>query len=449
MQNKLKNFFLNNWIGISVGLSLFILIFILPQFFVDNTSILMSIRGLIAGITVAYIIYKFIIFKKENPTFKPSESVLLVDIAGSLIAIVIGLLFGLILMLIVNPGQAFQGFSIIIIGGFNRGFKSFGDMIYFSVPLVLSGLSIAFAFKTGLFNIGATGQLTMGAFTAVFIGVKWGAIGELSPFLHWFVALFGAMIIGALWGAIPGFLKAYRNVNEVVTGIMLNYVAMYLNSLLIISYIYNRDYARALDIKDTAVTPLMNLQYLFPDSTSINGGIVVAVVVVIILHVILNKTTFGYELKAVGYNRDASKYAGMNAKRNIVYAMVISGASAGLAGGLMYLVAGKYLQPVNMLIPEGFTGIAISLLGLNTPFGTLIAGLFYGSLEQGGYYLQLLNFTPEIIDVIIAVIIYASALGLFLQKFVIRTLKKREMLVEQGLIDTEKEKQKNIEGSDK
>ncbi|MCD6482372.1 MAG: ABC transporter permease [Candidatus Izimaplasma sp.] len=407
----------------------------------------MSVRGLIVGITLAYIVYKFILFRKENPNFKASESVLLVDIAGSLIAIVIGLLFGLVLMFIFNPGQAFQGFSIIIIGGF-REIASLGDMIYFSVPIILTGLSVAFAFKTGLFNIGATGQLTMGAFTAVFIGVRWGVIGEFSPFLHWFVALSGAMIVGALWGAIPGILKAYRNVNEVVTSIMLNYVAMYLNSLLIISYIYNRDYARALDIKPTAVTPLMNLQYLFPNS-SINGGIVVAIIVVIILSVILNKTTFGYELKAVGYNRDASKYAGMNAKRNIVYAMVISGAAAGLAGGLMYLVAGKYLQPVNMLIPEGFTGIAISLLGLNTPFGTLIAGLFYGSLQQGGFYLQLLSFTPEIIDIIIAVIIYASALGLFLQKFVIRTLKKREMLVAQGLIDIEKEKQKNNEGSDK
>jgi simple sugar transport system permease protein len=223
---------------------------------------------------------------------------------------------------------------------------------------------------------------------------------------------------------------------------------MYLNTLLIVSFIYNRDYARALDIKETAVTPLMNLHYILPKS-SINGGIVVAIVVVIILHIVLNKTTFGYELKAVGFNRSASKYAGMNAKRNIVYAMVISGAVAGLAGGLMYLVAGKYLQPINMLIPEGSTGIAISLLGLSSPFGVLLAGLFYGSLQQGGYYLQLLSFTPEIIDIIIAVIIYASALGLFLQKYVIRTLKKREMLVEQGLLDAENGKQKNVEGSDK
>ncbi len=447
MQNKLKNFLINNWLEISTGFALFVLIFVIPQYFVGNDSMLMVIRGLITGIAFGYLLYQFLLFRKNNPNFKASESIILVDVAGSLIAIAAGLLFGLIMMLFVNPGQALQGFSIIIVGGFNRGFESFGDMIYFSVPIILTGLSVAFAFRTGLFNIGATGQLTMGAFVAVYIGVKWGAIGEVSPFLHWFVAILGAMIAGALWGAIPGILKAYRNVNEVVTSIMLNYVAMYLNTLLIVSYIYNRDYARAQDIEETAITPLMNLQYILPKS-SINGGIVVAIIVVIILHIILNKTTFGYELKAVGFNRDASKYAGMNAKRNIVYAMIISGAVAGLAGGLMYLVAGKYLQPINMLIPEGFTGIAISLLGLSSPFGVLLAGLFYGSLQQGGYYLQLLSFTPEIIDIIIAVIIYASALGLFLQKYVIRTMKKREMLVEQGLLDDANEKKDNVEGSD-
>ncbi len=427
-RHKILNFFLDNWIGLITGSVLFLLVFFIPQFFANNDAMLLIIRGLIVGVAFGYILYKLLLFRRNNSGFKASESKLLVDVAGSIIAILTGLLFGLILMLIVNPGQAFGGFFIILQGGF-RNIKSFGDMIYFSVPIILTGLSVAFAFRTGLFNIGATGQLTMGAFTAVFIGVKFVSLGEFSPFLHWLFAIFGAMVAGALWGAIPGLLKAYRNVNEVVSSIMLNYVAMYLNTMFIVKYIYNRDYARALAPELTAVTPAMNLQYLFPNS-SINGGIAVAVIVVIILHIILNKTTFGYELKAVGFNRNASKYAGMNSKRNIVYAMVISGAIAGLAGGLMFLVDGKFLQPLNALIPEGFTGIAISLLGLSSPFGVLLAGLFYGSLKQGGFYLQLYSFTPEIIDIIIAVIIYASALGLFLQKFVIRAMKKREMQLE-------------------
>jgi simple sugar transport system permease protein len=370
--------------------------------------------------------YKIFRFIHENPNFRVLESTTAVNIIGSLIAIAVGLLFGFVLMLFVNPGQAIPGFFAIIQGGF-RDAKSIGNMIYFATPLILTGLSVAFAFRTGLFNIGATGQLTMGAFTAVYIGVSWGALGEISPFLHWFAAILFAALAGGIWGAIPGLLKAYRNVNEVVTSIMLNYVAMYLNTWLIKEFIYNVDFARAQDIQPSAATPTFLLDNLFP-SSSINGGILVAVSVVVILYIVLNKTTFGYELKAVGFNRDAAKYSGMNAKRNVVLSMIISGAVAGIAGALIFLVEGKHLKPENILLAEGFTGIAISLLGLSSPFGVLLAGLFYGSLGQGGYYLQLYDFKPEIIDIIIAVIIYVSALGLFLQQFVIKQMKKREML---------------------
>jgi simple sugar transport system permease protein len=361
---------------------------------------------------------------------------MLVDVAGSVIAIIAGLLFGLLFMIIVaitssdvGFDDAIMGFLTILIGGFNRGFESYGTMIYFAVPIILTGLSVAFAFRTGLFNIGATGQLTIGAFAAVYIGVEWGFLGDITPILHWLVALLGAMIAGGMLGAIPGFLKAYRNVNEVVSSIMLNYVAMYLNSLLIVKYIYNPDRAEAWSIESTAVTPTFNLDYLLPNS-SVNGGILVAIVVVIVLHIILNKTTFGFELKAVGFNRSASKYAGMNEKRNIVYSMIISGAIAGLAGAMIFLVVGKNLKPVNVLLLEGFTGIAISLLGLSNPFGVLLAGLFYGSLQQGGFYLQAYPYTPEIVDIIIAVIIYASALGLFLQRYVLKAMRAKEMKAE-------------------
>jgi simple sugar transport system permease protein len=417
MFDKKTNLYIT--IGVSVGLLLSVFIFPL---FMPLVLVYLLIILLSSGFA-AYKIFKFI---QENPNFKIMESTTAVNIIGSLIAIAVGLLFGFLLMLFVNPGQAFPGFFAIIQGGF-RDAKSVGNMIYFATPLILTGLSVAFAFRTGLFNIGATGQLTMGAFTAVFIGVKWAALGDVWPFLHWFVAILFAALAGGLWGAIPGLLKAYRNVNEVVTSIMLNYVAMYLNTWLIKEYIYNVDFARAQDIQASAATPTFLLDNLFP-SSSINGGIIVAVVVVVILYVILNKTTFGFELKAVGFNRDAAKYSGMNAKRNVVYSMIISGAVAGIAGALIFLVEGKHLKPENILLTEGFTGIAISLLGLSSPFGVLLAGLFYGSLGQGGYYLQLYDFKPEIIDIIIAVIIYVSALGLFLQQFVIKQMKKREML---------------------
>jgi len=449
MKNKIINFFKvylwnylkTNVVGVSVSVVLFFLIFIIPQYIYENDAVLDNVRSLIAAIGIGYLLFKFIIFRKNNKDFKPAESKVIVDAAGSVLAAVIGLLFGLLLMLIVNPSDAFEGFIIILKGGFNDGFKSFGDMIFMAVPIILTGLSVAFAFRTGLFNIGATGQLTMGAFTAVYIGVEWGFLGEIHPLLHWGTALIMAGVVGGLYGAIPGLLKAYRNVNEVVSSIMLNYIAMYLNAMLIKKYIFLFARASAKNVLETAETPLMNLNFLFPLSREINGGIVVVIVVVIILHLILNKTTFGFELKAVGFNRSASRYSGMNAKRNIVYSMIISGAIAGLAGGMIFLVSGKNLRPENVLIAEGFTGIAISLLGLSSPFGVLIAGLFYGSLKQGGNFMQLLDYKPEIIDIIIAVIIYASALSLFLQKFVRRAMKKRERLAEEDSVEL-------VEGSD-
>lgn len=348
----------------------------------------------------------------DNPTS--------INAIASIFAVLGGFVVGLIVMLFVNPGDALPGFFTILGGPFRGGMTSLGNTIHFGVPIILTGLSVAFAFRTGLFNIGATGQLTMGAFAAVYIGVNWGFLG---PF-HWLVAILGAIIAGAIWGAIPGILKATRNVHEVVTSIMLNYVAMYMNTMLITQLIYNQQYARAQTPLRTSFIPKLFMDNIFRGS-QVNMAIFLVIGVVILLHIVLNKTTFGYELKSVGFNRDAAKYAGMSEKLNIIYSMIIAGGVAGMAGAMMYLVPGKHLEPVNHLIQEGFDGIAIALLGLSAPFGVLIAGLFYGGLQQGGHYLQLYDFMPEIIDIIIAVIIYFSALSLFLRQFVAGFIKKR------------------------
>ncbi|MFP4077865.1 MAG: ABC transporter permease [Candidatus Izemoplasmataceae bacterium] len=342
----------------------------------------------------------------DNPTTIKAMS--------SIVAILAGLLVGFIVMLIANPGGAVSGFTTILTGGFNRGLRSIGDMLYYGVPIILTGLSVAFAFRTGLFNIGATGQLTVGAFTAVYIGYNWTFLGPV----HWLVAVLGGMLAGAIWGAIPGLLKAYRNVHEVVSSIMLNYVGMYLAKILILTTIYNRTSNEAHAPAESARIPMFFLDTIFPPRSSINGGIFIAILAVIVIHIILNKTTFGYELKSVGFNRDAARYAGMNEKRNIVLSMTIAGSLAGLAGAIMFLVGGKNMEPVNTLLQEGFTGIAIALLGLSSPIGVFFAGIFYGSIEQGGYYLQIYDFEPQIIDIIIAVIIYFAALALFFQRFV-------------------------------
>ncbi|MFW5895015.1 MAG: ABC transporter permease, partial [Bacillota bacterium] len=325
---------------------------------------------------------------------------------SSIFAIVAGLLVGLIIMFIANPSGAIPGFFTILAGGFNRGLRSMGDMLYYATPIILTGLSVAFAFRTGLFNIGATGQLTVGAFVAVYIGYNWTFLGPV----HWVIALLGGALAGALWGAIPGLLKAFRNVHEVVASIMLNYVAMWLVRILILGTIYagsNEAHSPA----ESAQLPMFFLDSIFPARSSVNGGILITILVVIIIHIILNKTTLGYELKSVGFNRNAARYAGMNEKRNIVLSMTIAGALAGLAGAIIFLVGDKTLAPARSLLQEGFTGIAIALLGLASPIGVFFAGVFYGSLEQGGYYLQTFEFEPQIIDIIIAVIIYFAALA--------------------------------------
>lgn len=349
------------------------------------------------------------------------------DVSSSVVSIVLGLLFGLIIMIIVNPSNAFPGFIKIISGGFTGGLKGLGNQLYTATPLILTGLSVAFAFRTGLFNIGASGQLTIGAFIAVFIGVRWEFLGSF----QWVVAILGAILGGAIWGAIPGILKAYRNVNEVVASIMLNYVAMYLNSLLILKFIYHSDIAKAYAVAPTAEIPTFGLDLLFPKS-SINGAFIIALLVVFIIHIVLNKTTFGYELKAVGFNRHAAKYAGMNEKRNIVLSMTIAGAIAGLAGAAIFLVSGKNLDPIHVIIPHGFDGIAISLLGLSSPIGVTLAALFYSALKIGGFYVQINDFNPEIIDIIIASIIYFSALSLFVRKYVLKYVKDRKEKLAEG-----------------
>ena len=357
------------------------------------------------------------VFKKLAE--KPST----ISVSASILAIVAGLFVGFIVMLVINPAQAFAGLTSILFGPFSdmEGGRSLGNTIYYAVPIILTGLSVAFAFRTGLFNIGATGQLTIGAFVAVYIGVNWEFLGAF----HWIVAVLGGMLAGAFWGSIPGLLKAYRNVHEVVSSIMLNYIAMYTVTMLIKETIFNATSARALAPAVSARLPQWFLGDLFPRS-SINIGIFIALLLVIITHILLNKTTFGYELKSVGFNRDASQYAGMNEKRNIVAAMAISGGLAGVAGAVMFLVTGRFMSIENHLMVEGFTGIAISLLGLSAPIGVFLAGLFYGALEIGGFYLQrTTNFVPQIIEIIIAVIIYFSALSLFLQKFVANFLSKR------------------------
>ena len=349
---------------------------------------------------------------------------------SSLVAILVGLLFGLLILLISNPQQALRGLGIIAAGGLNGGMKGIGNVLYYATPLIMTGLSVGFAFRTGLFNIGASGQLMVGAFTAVYVGAR--ATFLPGPVL-WLVALLSAMAAGALWGAIPGLFKARLNVNEVISSIMCNYIALYgTNFLIKNSVAYDPLKNQTINIGQAAIPKwgmdkvFFNMRGNFVDASSLNGGIFIAIGFAVLIYVVLNRTTFGYELKACGFNRDASRYAGINEKRSILLSMVIAGALAGVGGGLMYLApaGGLNIRVEEILSPQGFMGIPVALLGLTDPIGIILSGIFIAHLSQGGYYLQRLNFMPEIIDIIIAAIIYFSAFSLLVSNIIV-TLAKR------------------------
>ena len=336
---------------------------------------------------------------------------------SSLMAIICGLIIGLAVLIATDAGQALPGFAAILAGGFPDGAKGIGQTLYYATPIIMTGLSVGFAYKTGLFNIGASGQFMVGAYAAILVGVK---CTFLPPQIHWIAALLASAAAGALWGVVPGLLKAFRNVNEVISCIMMNYIGMYTVNWLIQLTVFNKMKNQSLPVVPAANLPAAGLDKLF-DTRNINIGIFISLIAVIIIYVILQKTQFGFELKACGMNKEASRYAGINAGRNIVNAMIIAGLLSGLGGAMTYLSGtGKFMRVVDVLANEGFTGISVAFLGTLNPFGILFAGLFIAYITVGGQNMQLYNFSPEIINIIISVIIYCGAFSLLFKEIMER-----------------------------
>ncbi|WP_264230064.1 ABC transporter permease [Acholeplasma laidlawii] len=341
-------------------------------------------------------------------------------IKPSLISIAVGLTFGFIIMLIFNPSGAFPGLITLLTGGLGSGIKVAGDILLHAAPIILTGVALVVAFKTGLFNIGASGQMIVAGYVAIHVGVLWNIP---APF-HWMVALLLGTVAGAIWGAIPGILKAFTNTNEVVSSIMLNYIGTFLAVFLVKANVYNGATAKSLNIKASAELP--RLGALFGNS-KVNIGIFIAIAVAVLMYYVFKKTTLGYELKASGFNREASRYAGMNAKRNIVLSMLISGAIVGLGGAIQFLVIGTNLGTTYDLLPQGFDGISVALLGLTEPIGAVFAGTFLSYIRQGGFYMQVNGFPQQIIDIIIAVIVYTTSISVAIQLFFTNLKTKRLM----------------------
>ena len=332
------------------------------------------------------------------------------DFVTALVAVVLGLLAGAVLMALIGRNPI-SGYVYLFRGGV-MSIERVGNTLATATPLILTGLSVAFAFRTGLFNIGAAGQMLIGGLCATAVGLTL----VLPKPLLLTVMVAAAILGGAVWGLVPGLLKAKFNVHEVVATIMMNWIAYWTVYYVVPAYFKgayleteSRKIPDAASLKVEWLTEMFNGSY-------INLGLFLAIISVIVIAFIIDRTTFGYELKAVGFNRHAAEYAGIKANRSIIMSMMIAGALSGLAGATFYVGYASNIQ-IGVLPTQGFDGIAVSLLGGNSPWGVFGAALFFGLLHSGkGFMNAMTRIPPEIADTIIATIIYFSATSVLIER---------------------------------
>ena len=364
------------------------------------------------------------------------------SVVSSVISILIGVFVGFVAMLIItfiNEGNtamdAVKGVKIILSGPFTSKIQKYmlsntGNMIFYSVPLIFTGLSVAIAYKTGLFNIGAPGQYVMGTIGSLYIALTIKTTTAAGALGVWALALLVGTLCGALWGMIPGVLKAFFNINEVIICIMTNWIAANLSSWF---FKYQTAIQSTENTKGgylakvlTNYTPKLGLDKLFPGSL-LDAGIIIAIIVAIIVYVVLNKTTFGFELKACGANKDAARYAGLNEKRNIILSIVIAGALAGMGASLYYLNPGieyRFISQYSGLPAYGFNGIASAFLANCNPIGVIFSSLFIRFLNMGGDYLVKVGFNRYVADIVVAVIIYMAGFTRIIREWLSGRLSK-------------------------
>jgi simple sugar transport system permease protein len=319
-----------------------------------------------------------------------------------LVSVFLGLFIGGIIMLISNyhPIEAYAALFEGIVGGP----YFIGETIRQMSPLILAGLAVAFAFRTGLFNIGVEGQLLVGWLASVYVGVN----VEAPAFIHIPLAILAAGVAGGLWGAVPGILKAKFKVHEVITTIMMNYIALYSTNEIIRKFMLAPG-ERTESVKETASLSSPFLQKI-TDYSTLHYGIFVAIIAAVIMWFILWRTTLGFELRAVGFNQHASQYAGINVSKNIVLSMAISGIFAGIAGSMEGLGTYQYMTINAAFTGVGFDGIAVALLGANNAFGVILGAALFGGLKIGALNMQSIAGVPtELVGVVIALIIFFVA----------------------------------------
>ena len=346
--------------------------------------------------------------------------------AASIICIVLGLLVGYIVLLFINPEGAAESILNVIKNFFtwkrpNQQLKQFGNTLSKTMPLLMCSLSILFAYKVGLFNIGTAGQYVAGACASLYAALAWG--------WGWLPCVLFAMLAGALLGSIVGVLKSYCNVNEVISGIMLNWISLYLTNTILSSVKeVASPYTKYItDVNPSALLPNAGLDKLFNKNQYITIAVPLALLIAIAVSVILNKTKLGYELKATGNNKNAAKYSGMAENRNIILTLVISGALAGLGAAMLYLTGYMRWECTQSSVPGmGFNGIAAAFLGGLSPIGAIFSSFFIQHITDGGQYVNTNFYSSQISDLISSVIIYLCGFVLFIKITMNNMIRKSE-----------------------
>ncbi len=334
-----------------------------------------------------------------------------------IIAVLLGIIVGTILM-VVSGYDAIAAFTALWNGAFGDVYY-LGEVVRQVTPYILAGLAVAFAFQVGLFNIGVEGQFLVGWLAAVWVGVSF----DLPRIIHLPLAVLAAMVAGALWAYIPGLLKARFRVHEVIVTIMMNYVALHVTNYIIKNVITDHKDKTDL-VKESATLRSEWLQSL-TDYSRLHWGIIIAIVACIFMWFLLERTTRGFELRAVGFNQHAAQYAGMSVNKNIIMSMVISGCFAGLAGAMEGLGTFGYATVKGGFTGVGFDGIAVALLGGNTSLGVFFSAILFGALKVGALNMPLEAGVPnELVDIIIALIVFFVASSYIIRVFLDRISKK-------------------------
>ncbi len=348
------------------------------------------------------------------------------SLLASLVCVILGLLIGYIVLLFINPDGAGEAISAVMKNFMTYSkpetqVKYLGNTLVKTAPLLMCSLAILFAYKVGLFNIGAAGQYCIGVALSLYAALAWG--------WSWLPCMLLAMVGGALLGAISGLLKSYCNVNEVISGIMLNWIVLYLTNMLLTQVKEDTSpYTFVLSHKNaSAILPSLGLGSLFNGNQYVGLALPLSVLIAVLVWVVLEKTRFGYELRATGGNKNAAKYCGMAEKRNIILTLAISGALAGLGAAMLYLTGYEQWQCSTSSVPGmGFNGIAAAFLGGLNPFGAILASFFIQHITAGGAYVDKSMYCAQISDLISALIIYLCGFVLFMKYALNTAIAKRE-----------------------